>query len=509
MHHAARYFLIALFACYTGVRTWAADEKGLEIHVVDKETRQPIAARMHLRDPRGKPVLPPKTIRWKDHFILDGHIKLKLRPGTYTYELEHGPEYRVHSGNFIIGKNAADSHAVMMERFIDMSQQGWWSGDLHVHRPVADIETLMRAEDLHIAPVITWWNDKNLYESQPLPEKPLVQFDGDRFYNLLGGEDERGGGALLFFNLTKPLAIQGVKREFPSGTKFLKEAREQPDVHIDVEKPFWWDMPVWLATGQVDSVGLVNNHLWRDGGLHNEAWGKARDPVLYPGPQGNGRWSQDIYYHLLKCGLRIPPSAGSASGVLDNPVGYNRVYVHCDGELTWEKWWEGLRAGRVVVTNGPLLRPRVNQHLPGHVFSAPEGEKLELQPTLDLSLRDKVDYLEIVKDGLVVHEVRLADYAKSHGKLPPVVFERSGWLLIRAVTTFDKSYRFASTGPFYVSIGQTPRISRKSAQFFLDWVFERGRLLQFDDPAERAEVLPFHRAARDYWQDLVKRAPRS
>ena len=28
-----------------------------------------------------------------------------------------------------------------------------------------------------------------------------------------------------------------------------------------------------------------------------------------------------IYYHLLNCGLRVPPSAGSASGVLPNPVG--------------------------------------------------------------------------------------------------------------------------------------------------------------------------------------------
>ncbi|HAK94366.1 MAG TPA: hypothetical protein DCM87_05035 [Planctomycetes bacterium] len=53
-----------------------------------------------------------------------------------------------------------------------------------------------------------------------------------------------------------------------------------------------------------------------------------------------------------------PPSAGSASGVLPNPVGYNRVYVHVDGELTYAKWWEGLQAGRAFVTNGPLLRVR-------------------------------------------------------------------------------------------------------------------------------------------------------
>lgn len=500
--------ILRLFALLLGsisISAWAADGE-LQILVVDKDTQKSVAARMHLKDARGNPVVPPKTVSWKDHFVIDGQIQLKLKPGSYKYELERGPEYRMTSGNFIIDKKAEDSHTVIVERFVDMAKQGWWSGDLHVHRPPADIELLMRAEDLHIAPVITWWNNRNVTLTSGSSANPLVQFDGDRFYHLLAGEDERGGGALLFFNLSKPLEIQKAAREYPSATKFLDEAREQADAHIDIEKPFWWDVPVWVATQKVDSIGLANNHLYRDGGMHNEAWGRPRDHKMYPDPHGNGRWSQDIYYQLLNCGLRIPPSAGSASGVLANPVGYNRVYVHCDGELTWEKWWEGLRAGKVLVTNGPLLRARVNQYLPGHVFTAPEGQKVELQASLDLSLRDKVDYLEIVKNGRVVVECRLDQYAKSEGKLEKVVFDRSGWMLIRAVTNHDKSYRFASTGPFYISIGDTPSISRKSAQFFLDWVKERAGQIKLEDPAQQSEVIAYHRAARDFWQDLVNRA---
>ena len=37
------------------------------------------------------------------------------------------------------------------------------------------------------------------------------------------------------------------------------------------------------------------------------------------------------------------------------------------------------------------------------------------------------------------------------------------------------TYRFATTAPYYVEIGDQPRISKTSAQFFLDWVDERGR----------------------------------
>ena len=120
--------------------------------------------------------------------------------------------------------------------------------------------------------------------------------------------------------------------------------------------------------------------------------------------------------------------------MLDNPVGYNRVYVYCGETLTHEAWWEGLKAGRVVVTNGPLLRPRVNDQLPGHVFQGQLGEVMELSVKLDMSLREPVEYLEVVQNGRVVHEVRLDEYRNRKGVLPPVTFETSGWMLVRAIT---------------------------------------------------------------------------
>ena len=422
-------------------------------------------------------------------------------PGQYTFEIERGPEYKVRAGSFEINQGATDNTEVTMERFVDMKQLGWWSGDLHVHRPPKDIPLLMLAQDLHVVPVVTWWNETTAWKDAELPDPPLVSFDNDRFYQLLAGEDERGGGALLYFNLAKPLALPPrADREFPPMSQFLELARQQPGVHVDIEKPFWWEMPVWVALGGVDSVGLAHNHLWRSGMLDNEAWGKPRDKVFYPSPRGNGYWSQDIYYHLLNCGLRIPPSAGSASGVLDNPVGYNRVYVYCGETLTYDAWWEGLRAGRVVVTNGPLLRPRVNDELPGHVFPAQLGEVLELSVKLDMSLRDPVDYLEVVQNGKVVHEVRLDEYRNRKGVLPPVVFETSGWMLVRAVTKNTETFRFATTGPYYVEFNGTPRISGKSVQFFQDWIEERVKLLELDDPTQKSAVRAYYDRARAFWQ---------
>ncbi len=502
----AALFLMAMAILPLIGRSALAVRGELELNVVDKDTGRPIAVRMHLKNQRGRPVFPRGVVKWKDHFVFPGTLVFKLPRGTYTFELERGPEYRVRRGHFVIRTGAKDAKHVEMIRYVDMKSEHWWSGELHVHRPLKDVKLLMLAEDLHVAPVITWWNKTNLWAEKKLPENQTVRFDLNRFYNVMGGEDERAGGALLYFNLKQPLAITKAEREHPSPVRYLQEAREHVGVHVDIEKPFWWDMPTWVATGKVDSIGLAHNHMHRDGVLGTEAWGKARNKLLYPGSLGNGRWTTHIYYQLLNCGLRIPPSAGSASGVLANPVGYNRTYVHVDGELTYEKWFEGLRAGRVVVTNGPMLRPRVNGKLPGHVFSAQAGENVELGIQLNLALRDKVDYLEVVRDGRVVHEVRLADYAKAGGRLPNVVFEKSGWLLIRAVTTNSDTYRFASTGPYYVEIGGKPRVSRKSAEFFEKWVGERMGQIKLDDEAKQKQVLAPHKQAQLYWQKLIDTA---
>jgi hypothetical protein len=57
-----------------------------------------------------------------------------------------------------------------------------------------------------------------------------------------------------------------------------------------------------------------------------------------------------------------------------------------------------------------------------------------------------------------------------------------------------------------VEIGGKKYISRSSAQFFLDWVNERERLIKVDDPKQAEEIMKYIDAARKYWQHLVDTA---
>ena len=152
-----------------------------------------LAVRMHLRNAKGKPVKPPRVPTWHDHFVFDGRIVLDLPNGNYEFEVERGPEYKVMSGYFTIDPGANDSKVVELHRFVNMKKEGWWSGDLHIHRPPKDVPLLMLAEDLHTAPVITWWNESNAWKGPTRPNQPLVEVAPERFFHVMAGEDEREG----------------------------------------------------------------------------------------------------------------------------------------------------------------------------------------------------------------------------------------------------------------------------------------------------------------------------
>jgi hypothetical protein len=156
----------------------------------------------------------------------------------------------------------------------------------------------------------------------------------------------------------------------------------------------------------------------------------------------------------------------------------------------------------VFVTNGPLMRISVEGQPPGHVFQAAAGESVDLEIALTLSTRRPISYLEILKNGKVEHEIRFADYAGA-GKLPKLHFDASGWFAVRAVTDYPKTYCFALTGPYFVEIGYRPRISKKAAQFFLDWVEERIKQVKIDDADQQQKILDYHRQAREFWQKKV------
>ncbi|MCC6493996.1 MAG: hypothetical protein IT424_13360 [Pirellulales bacterium] len=499
----------------------AAPGGKLTITTVDEKTGQPLAVRLELRDQRGRPVRvrPDGAAVVGSSIYFDGETTLELGLGTYSFLIEAGPEYLTRPGHFTIDRHADDSTQVSLARRIDMHSEGWWAGDVDVQLGLDALPLQMRARGIDFVPVAAMVNDHGRCLKLK-PEAPQAdQAPGGE--QLCGGWatlDLRRGGGLLALAAQPPVDVCQWKVLDPSLAS-AAAARDAGGLVVALT-PYAWDLPLWVAAGKLDAVQIINRHCQQDAVVDAETDGRPRDKVLFPGPLGNGRYGESIYHHLLNCGLRLPPAAGSGAGApfsaallaggkrttsrtIASPLGLNRTYVHCGEDFSREAWLKGLREGRVMVTNGPLLRTKVAGQPPGYVFQLDPGERREFEIALELAFYDatKVEYLEIVQNGRSLHTVRLDELARRSGRLPRVEFDASGWFLIRAVTENANVYQLATTGPYYVESNYQPRISRASVGFFLAWLDDAAAKFS-GNKAVLAEI----DAARPYWNNLLARA---
>jgi len=475
-------------------------ESRLEVTVTEKG--QPVPCRVHL-SAGGKPIYAEGLPRFErdPHFDCPGRFAVQVLPGRVALRIERGPEYAAFATELDVKEGETVRLPVELSRWIDMNARGWFSGDLHVHRPPADMPLLLRAEDLNLAPVLTHWNDSHAAVQPPylvegMEEGPPPR---PRCFHTLAQEDERAGGAILLFQLTQPILLPGVTRHCPSGFAYHQRALEQR-AWVEVEKPFWWEAPVHVALGRVDSLGIVCNHFQRLRVMDNEAWGRPRDRQAYPGPRGFALNVLDLYYRYLNLGYQIPASAGSASGVLASPLGHNRVYVQL-GRFSYDAWFEGLRAGRNFVTNGPMLFATVNGEPPGARFE-PKDAPFVARVDFEALGQTELDAVEFLIGGKVVRRIDNTPGNRPISGSVSFPIEQSTWIAVRA---FDRSrepvVRFAHTSPWYVTVGGKRPRDPDAARFYVAWMDELIAATEkvrtaAKDPAPFEVVLDTYRRAR-------------
>jgi len=501
--------LAALLAVATACAAGAPEPgTGRLVVSVSEPGGGPLPCRVHLTI-GGKPAYAEGLPRFErdPHFCCPGRFELAVPAGKGRLRIERGPEYIPFTTELEVKAGQARQLPVGLSRWVDMNDRGWFSGDLHVHRPVAYMPLLLRAEDLNLAPVLTHWNQQH-FQAEP-PHLVEVRDTGvaspkPRCFHTLAQEDERAGGAILLFNLTRPILLAGVTRDHPSGFAYHERALEQK-AFVEVEKPFWWEAPVHVALGRVDTIGIACNHFQRTGVMDGEAWGRARDPKRYPGPTGFAHNVLDLYYRTLNLGYQIAASAGSASGVLKNPLGYNRVYVQLD-RFSYHGWFDALRQGRSFVTNGPMLFATVNGEPIGTRF---ERRRKPFEATVEFEAlgRDPLDRAEIIVGGEVVATVK-PEPADPHciKARRTLAIERSTWLAVRVFEPVrGKNVRFAHTSPFYVTLGGERPRDPGAARFYLRWLDDliaatTTKQAAAKDPRPFDPVLATYRRARAVYQ---------
>lgn len=474
----AGFLILAAVLLGWNVPTLAAKPDGqLELRALDSQSGESLPVRIELFNARGRPT-PLRNVgmgHLGSHFYLPPSTTLLLQRGNYTFNLDAGPEYRTQQGRFEIDRHASDIEEVEMRRFASLPHEGWWGADLLAQRPGGDLPMMAAVEGLNLVANVAWRFDGTRWQAtDEKVRRPIEAGDiyaAGRELKPCGAIFESPGGDLLLIGRQ---AFDRPPLELAPGTTSCQciAAARQAGLRVIALSPTAWELPLWVALGEVDMVMLLGTQSQWATAEANDPKGRPREARFYPGGAGLTRWGERIYHHLLNAGMRVVPLAGSASGITESPLGTNRVYVHSGPADSGATWWEQIAAGKVVVTNGPLLRPRVGGDPPGATFLVEPGGKVEFEIALNLSSRDQIDYLEILKNGEPLHEVRLADFAAAGGKLPPVPFDDGGWFAIRAVTGDTQRYQFAQSGPYYVAPPSGRRPSRESVEFFLTWLDE-------------------------------------
>ncbi len=479
--------------------SWAALLRGV---IVDSFDGTPVAARFYIRDSGGewfhaRSALPagsavPYAKRRSEasvevHTSLSAHpFEAELPPGSYTLTVERGKEY-LPSAKSVVVEEAPVEVELGLRRWISMAEYGWYSGETHVHRSMAELPNLIVAEDLNVALPLTYWvtaagtppsqGDKNSPPVQPrlVEVDPLhVIYPMNTEYEIftVGGE-RHTLGAVFALNHRSVLSV-GAPPVAPIADLVHREGGL-----LELDKHNWpWSMML-VPVMAVDLYELTNNHLWR-APFHFRGFGEK--PAAYMQvEQDEGGFTEEgwidftlqNYYALLNCGFRLRPTGGTASGVHPVPLGFGRVYVHLGAEFSYEGWMEGLDAGRSFVTTGPMLDVRVNERMPGHAFEqgASRGEDYRLAGWVR-SARPLVK-IEVVQAGRVVRRIEPANHvADTGGYRSPIdegfFFDASTWIAVRAFEQVDGGrLRFAHTAPFHIDVAGRPLRPRREEVDYL------------------------------------------
>ncbi len=500
----------ALLACTPGPG-WTADApvtNTVTAEVIDDITGHLAPARVYIRSKDGKWFFPravgrqASVLRYERrngantnavemHATVSAHpFAVDLEPGTYTFTIERGKEYRPVERRVEV--EAEPLHLKFpLRRWIHMASEGWYSGDGHVHRAPADLPNVMEAEDVNVVWPMTYWTTddatppsrsrKNMEGSFPARAVPVdashVYYPRNTEYEIFEtGGGRHTSGALLVLNHRSVFDV-------PIWPVSRGAARARAEgALLDLEKHNWeWTVAI-APIVRPDLLELVNNHHWRtEFALTNWA-------VPAPEWMGIGRGMEDerawalygfqTYYALLNCGLRIRPSAGTANGVHPVPLGYGRVYVKLDGAFSYEQWVRGLTAGRSFATTGPMLFARVDGEYGGRVVHLQPGERRSVTVEGSAVGEMPVTLIEVIFNGEVVRRIRAPlERTRERAWESPfreeIRVERPGWIAVRCWEEHEGvRVRFAHSAPTWIEMGDLPvRPRRREAE----WLVERTR----------------------------------
>lgn len=513
------------------------------VHEPGSEVPLPCRAWVSVADKR---LFEPKTESCTPYardrsFSCDGRFVIEVPAGNAVIHIERGKEYRPVDREVAVQPNQTANVDIALERWINMSKEGWYSADMHCHFGLGNLTVLKQlalADDINFEPLSSLWNhQRGNMSDEAWPDWPagaaihadeshIVTFRNQEIERI-GGEAFESTGALLMFGLTRPVKMPLGDDRYPCDAVLGRMAKDSsPECVIDTDKPIWGENVVGAVLGLFDSVQVCHNHYHREATIPI-GWGMAGADIEdgqkdLPAGRMAG-WGQDemfhrtnsTYYRFLNCGFRLAATGGSAMGVMPVPLGYSRTYAKLDGPLAEAGYLAAIRAGRTFATSGPMLILTADGLDCGSQIRYSTSRSKPIAVKAELRSIQPVDSLELISDANVIKKIDLKNRTASPVLAESIVlaFEphRSGWVAARAIFTGpDGHLRQAHTSPIYITVDDKPVASKTDAEYMIRWI---DRLLEvtekpgrYKTSEERSQVQAVYQQARQKYQDIARQA---
>lgn len=515
----------------------AAPATRLVLDVVDHDGSATTASFL-VRDRLGR-VYPAQSRRLAPDFFFHPQVyrasgeHLLLPPGEYTVSWTRGPEYVPGTRTVVVGAGPEQRERFELDRWIRLADHGWYSGDHHVHAagcshydsPAAGVgpADMMRhivGEDLNVGCVLSWgpcwYHQKQFFDGRVHPLSTpghLMRYDVE----VSGFPSSHAGHLCLLRLVEDDYPGTDTIEEWPSWTlPVLRWARAQGGV-AGFSHSGWG---LEIAAQTIPSLEMPRF----DGiGANEYIVDVTHDAVDFISAVDTPiTWELNIWYHTLNCGYRT-----RISGETDFPciygerVGLGRLYVKLDdGPLDFDRYVEGIKAGRSYVTDGKshLFDFRIDDVEVGR-----GGSELVLDAARDVRVECRVAALlperqpealagvaarplsekpywelerarigtgrrvpvEVVVNGRVAARREVEADGTIHDLAWTLPIDRSSWVAVRI-------WPASHTNPVWVTVGGGPvRAGRDSAAWCLDavdvcWEQKRGQVREAELEDARA-----------------------
>ena len=489
----------------------------LRLNLSDTSSPGPVVARLSLKQKNGKFHAPVGALyrmtAGLGHFYCRNSTALSLPAGEYELLGFRGPEYRMSRISIKVAAGAETTVDVRMERWVNAAEEGWYSGENHIHanygygqwyntpRTILD---LCEGEDLRVCNLVVANSDgeavfdREFFRGRP---DPLSTPDTILYWN----QEFRAThwGHMTIFNLSRLIEpiFTGFKDttnpwDVPTNADIAERARSQGGITSYTHPTNTPDdlylhpysakgLPVDAALGRIDTVDVM---------------GWVYEPSL------------PFWYRLLNCGLRLPAAAGTdcfLNRVTASLPGNGRAYVQISAALSYEKWTAGLKAGRSFVSNGPMLEFSVDGLTAGDTVKLSEAQIVRIKG------RARAQYplhtLEVIHNGMVVATGQIATDQLSATIDQDLRLERGGWIALRTSGPMPRYWQgrnlAAHTNPIYLDFNHRPPDARPDVEYFLKWIDRLEHDLQHRNRMHTAEkhVQMQLDAARQYYREVRNR----